>query len=356
MKRTRFPTAALLAAALLLSVTIACQIFSTQPAPTASGGSGSVETTSPSIPPAASPTLEEASPTTPPQDTPTTPDSQPTPAPNQEATALLMGPCEEDVCISDGAFLLQRPIGAVGRNTIDVSSRFGEYQRTVKEAMHGVKFLNTTGIPVLAAADGVVVTAGDDLNISFGPGRNVYGNLVILRHDLPGLGQPVFTLYGQLSEISVNVDDQVSAGDEIGKVGNTGRVQGSTLSFEVRLGDNNYGVVCNPELWLSPLPYEGGALTGAIAGRIQDADGNLIHPVDLQFELLGGPGQPALDTYYLKTYSDKRLSEVSPWKENFAMADLPPGRYQISFFLKGFQQREVEVQPGKLTLVNFTIP
>jgi murein DD-endopeptidase MepM/ murein hydrolase activator NlpD len=267
-----------------------------------------------------------------------------------------MAPCEEDVCLSDGAFLLQRPIGSVGRNTIDVSSRFGEYQRNVKEAMHGVKFLNTTGIPVLAAADGVVVIAGDDLTASYGPSRDSYGNLVILRHDIPGLGQPVFTLYGQLSEVSVQVDDPVAAGDEIGKVGNTGRVRGSTLSFEVRLGDNNYGAACNPELWLSTLPYEGGALTGAIAGRIQDADGNLIHPVDLQFELLGSPGQPALETYYLKTYSDRRLSEASPWKENFAIADLPPGRYQISFFLKGFQQREIEVVPGKLTLVNFTIP
>jgi murein DD-endopeptidase MepM/ murein hydrolase activator NlpD len=258
--------------------------------------------------------------------------------------------------VSDGAFFLQRPIGAVGRNTIDVSSRFGEYQRTVKEAMHGVKFLNTTGIPVLAAANGIVVVAGDDLNASYGPSRNTYGNLVVLRHDLPGLGQPLFTLYGQLSEVSVQVDNQVAAGDEIGKVGSSGRVQGSTLSFEVRLGDNNYGVACNPELWLSTLPYEGSMLTGAIAGRIQDADGKLIHPVDMQFELLGGAGQPALETYYLKTYADRRLSDASPWKENFAIADLPPGRYQISFFLKGFQQREIEVLPGKLTLVNFTIP
>lgn len=355
MKQQRFPKGVILAAALLLSVTIACQAFSNNPAPNIPAESSPVESTSP---PTAgpSPTQVEVPQTNPPENTPTVPTPEPAPESSSEGAVLHIAACEKDVCVSDGAFVLRRPIGDIGRNTIDTSSRFGEYQRTAKEAMHGVKFLNTTGIPVLAAADGVVVVAGDDLKASYGPSKNAYGNLVILRHDIPGLGQPVFTLYGQLSEISVQIDDPVAAGDEIGKVGNTGRVQGSTLSFEVRLGDNNYGVACNPELWLSPLPYEGGALTGAIAGRIEDADGDLIHPVDMQFELLGGPGQPALETYYLKTYSDRRLSEVSPWQENFAIADLPPGRYQISFFLKGFQQREIEVQPGKLTLVNFTIP
>jgi murein DD-endopeptidase MepM/ murein hydrolase activator NlpD len=128
-------------------------------------------------------------------------------------------PCEEDLCVSSGSFLLARPIAPTGRNTIDPSYRYGDYQQATQHTNRGVDFLNSTGTPVLAAADGEVVVAGDDLNIPYGPWKNFYGNLVILGHELPGYSEPIFTLYAHLSEVMVEVGDSVSSGDEIGLVG-----------------------------------------------------------------------------------------------------------------------------------------
>ncbi|MBR0331961.1 MAG: peptidoglycan DD-metalloendopeptidase family protein, partial [Alistipes sp.] len=56
-----------------------------------------------------------------------------------------------------------------------------------------------------------------------------YGNLVIIRHD-----NGLETYYGHLSEISVKPNEWVTAGQVIGKGGNTGRSTGSHLHFEMR--------------------------------------------------------------------------------------------------------------------------
>jgi murein DD-endopeptidase MepM/ murein hydrolase activator NlpD len=264
--------------------------------------------------------------------------------------------CQEGVCIQDGYFLLDRPVGETGRRTIDHANRYGTYRRTSGDSYHGVFFLNSTGTPVLAVADGQVVVAGDDLKTVYGSFANMYGNLVILKHDLPGISEPVYTLYAQLSQVSVKVDDSVQAGQEIGQVGSSGSVTGSTLYFEVRVGDNAYGAARNPELWLKLLADEDGQTYGAIAGRIMDSDGNYVSMDNIVFEQLAGPGQPAIDQLYLKTYKEKRLVGMAPYDENFAVSGLTPGKYQISFWLNGMQQQEVEVQPGKLTFVNFQLP
>ena len=264
--------------------------------------------------------------------------------------------CQEEVCVEDGYFLLERPVGETGRKTIDHANRYGTYRRSSGDSYHGVFFLNSTGTSVVAAADGQVVVAGDDLKTVYGSFANMYGNLVILKHDLPGISEHVYTLYAQLSEVSVAVDDAVQAGQEIGKVGSSGSVTGSTLYFEVRVGDNAYGAVRNPELWLKPLADEDGQTYGAIAGRIMDSDGNYVSMDNIVFEQLAGPGQPAIDQLYLKTYAEKRLGGLSPYDENFAVSGLTPGKYQVSFWLNGMQQQEVEVQPGKLTFVNFQLP
>jgi murein DD-endopeptidase MepM/ murein hydrolase activator NlpD len=236
------------------------------------------------------------------------------------------------------------------------STRFGEYSRNLKGGHHGAFFLNSTGTPVLAAADGTVVLAGDDAGTPLGPYKNLYGNLVIIQHDLPGFSEPVFTLYGHLAEVLVQANDAVAAGQEIGKVGMSGDVSGSTLVFEVRMGANEYASARNPGLWLEPLPGENGDPLGALAGRILDASGKLLTVPNITLEQLAGPGLPAARTLYLKTYSESGLSGQSPWGENFASWDLTPGEYQISFWLDGLHQRVVEIQPGKLTLVTFQVP
>jgi hypothetical protein len=251
--------------------------------------------------------------------------------------------------------MLSRPIGPQGRNTIDHSRRFGTYRASINRANRGVQFLNSQGTPVLAVADGVVVVAGDDRKIVYGHYTNAFGNLVILKHDLPEFGVPIYTLYAHLSQIKVAVDDLVGRGQEIGLVGNSGDVAGSTLYFEIRWAKNTYHVPQNPELWLEPLTDENGAPLGALAGRILDAEGNYIAASNIVVELLTGPGQPAQDTFYIETYTSDSMRGLPPHGESFALGDLPAGEYQITFMMNGFHQTVVEVQPGKLTFVTMVV-
>jgi murein DD-endopeptidase MepM/ murein hydrolase activator NlpD len=281
----------------------------------------------------------------------------PTEAPTEEPQQPQMdlSPCTEEICVKNGSFLLLRPIGDSGRQTIDPSYRYGDYRQSTQLTHRGVDFLNSTGTSVVAAADGVVAVAGDDLNFPYGPRKDYYGKLVILEHNLPGLNEPLFTLYSQLSEVLVEEGQAVAAGEEIGLVGMTGNVPGSTLHFEVRLGENSYQVARNPELWLKLMSDERDQQLGALAGSVMNSEG-VYEPVEnIVIEQLAGPGLPAIDQFYLTTYEKKELRGQGPWNESFALSDLPPGDYQITFMLNGLQQKVVTVESGMLTLVNFVI-
>ena len=86
-----------------------------------------------------------------------------------------------------------------------------------------------------------------------------------------------------------------------------------------------------------------------------DGDG-VYQPVEnIVVEQLAGKGLPAIDQFYLATYEKDELRGKAPWNESFGMSDLPPGDYQITFYLNGEQQREVTVEPGMLTLVTFVV-
>lgn len=304
---------------------------------------GTSEVTVPTEPPAAPP--EQTDETEPPEAGEST----------STAGPLLAADCSTEGCSQDGNFLLGAPVPADRRNAPDHSNRFASYQKRTKDVHHGVDFLNSTGTPVLAAADGVVIVAGDDSQIPFALHKNTYGNLIVIEHSFPGVAEPVYTLYGHLSEIKVSKDETVAAGQEIGLVGMSGNVNGSTLHFEVRYGENSFASVQNPELWLQPLPDENGEAMGAIAGRIIDSDGNFIKVENIVLERLAGPGLPAIDQYYVKTYAEKRLTGNPVFGENFALGSLPAGDYQITFMMNGVQQKVVTVEAGKLTLVTFQI-
>jgi murein DD-endopeptidase MepM/ murein hydrolase activator NlpD len=272
------------------------------------------------------------------------------------AIPLVFTRCGEETCTSAGSFLLARPVAPPGRTYIDVANRFGSYNRRTRAANHGVSFLNSTGTPVLAAADGVVVVAGDDSQENYGLRPDTYGSLVVLKHELPGMSEPLYTLYAHLSQVSVNVDDAVQAGQQIGLSGSSGSVRGSTLNFEVRLGENSYASVRNPELWMASLTDEAGQPLGTLAGRILDAQGAQIPVSNILVEQLSPSGGPAVDQVYLKTYSEGRLAGLSPWEESFAAGDLPPGPYQISFYHNNdLYQRVIEILPGQLTFVTFKV-
>ncbi len=97
----------------------------------------------------------------------------------------------------------------------------------------GVDLAADIGEPVLAAGAGTVVYAGwNDTG---------YGNVVVIAHGA------AFTLYGHMSSINVRCGQQISAGQVIGAVGNTGNSSGPHLHFEVR--DANFNVL-NPQNWV----------------------------------------------------------------------------------------------------------
>ena len=78
------------------------------------------------------------------------------------------------------------------------------------------------GAPVTAADGGFVTVAGGGWNAG-------YGNHVIIDH-----GNGFATLYAHLNSIFVSSGENVSAGQQIGTLGNTGNSTGPHLHFEIR--------------------------------------------------------------------------------------------------------------------------
>jgi hypothetical protein len=76
---------------------------------------------------------------------------------------------------------------------------------------------------------------------------------------------------------------------------------------------------------------------------------------NLVIERLDESGKRAIDTIYLRPYSERRLVGLSPWEESFGIGDLPAGKYQLTFLHNGTHQVLFEIHPGKLTLVTFRI-
>jgi murein DD-endopeptidase MepM/ murein hydrolase activator NlpD len=100
-------------------------------------------------------------------------------------------------------------------------------------AMHsGIDFRGPVGTPIMAAAPGRVAFVGV---------KSGYGNVVEVDH-----GQGILTRYAHLSGFTTRVGADVAAGEQIAKMGSTGRSSGSHLHFEVRLN----GVAVNPRRFL----------------------------------------------------------------------------------------------------------
>ena len=93
-------------------------------------------------------------------------------------------------------------------------------------AMHpGIDLAGSYGTPIYATADGVVTRAGWN--------NGGYGNMVELDH-----GRGIMTRYGHMSAVLVHAGDHVSRGQQIGRMGSTGRSTGNHLHYEVRI-DNH---------------------------------------------------------------------------------------------------------------------
>jgi murein DD-endopeptidase MepM/ murein hydrolase activator NlpD len=109
----------------------------------------------------------------------------------------------------------------------------GKYTQYFKPGHYAVDIANQQAPENLAADAGVVEKAKCGWN-------GGYGCYVMLNH-----GNGMQTLYAHMGKIFVTVGEQVTRGQVIGKMGNTGRVYGMTgihLHFEVIIN----GVKRNP--------------------------------------------------------------------------------------------------------------
>jgi hypothetical protein len=93
------------------------------------------------------------------------------------------------------------------------------------------------GEPFVAAENGVVVFAGDDLE--------AYGRMVVVRHD-----GDYTTAYGHATRLDVAVGDIVRRGQRLGLIGTTGEVTTPQLHFEMRVGSR----VVDPRAYLVEAP------------------------------------------------------------------------------------------------------
>ena len=251
------------------------------------------------------------------------------------------------------------------------STGHGQYQ-----VHHGVEFVNPTGTPVLAVADGTIDFAGQDELQIWGRHPGYYGSLIILRLDRsnPESKKPIYVLYEHLSKVDVRTGQHVQQGEKIGAVGSSGVALGPHLHFEVRVGRNTFSHTRNPELWLKPLPGY-----GTIAGRIETQvsrpsrwvprpqKSRLVEgDVPLQ-DLQGGPQPQVLVTVRLAdqpdrhwreawTYADVRQEQLHPddvLHENLAMGDIPAGEYIVQARVNGqLYTRRVKVIEGQITWVS----
>lgn len=111
----------------------------------------------------------------------------------------------------------------------------------------GIDFDYQDASPIYATGDGIVLYSGcNDTNCGNMMDGNAYysgfGNMVLIDH-----GDGLWTIYGHILEHPmVEIGDSVSAGTQIGKLGNTGNSTGSHLHFEVQKN----GQVVDPDTYL----------------------------------------------------------------------------------------------------------
>ncbi|MCO6497486.1 MAG: M23 family metallopeptidase [Chitinophagaceae bacterium] len=120
-----------------------------------------------------------------------------------------------------------------GKITSSYGFRDNPFGKRNVEAHKGLDIRAPMGAPVKAMAKGVVTFAG----------RNGgYGNCIVVKH-----ANGYETLYGHLSKILVSKGQQIEIGQQIGKVGSTGRSTGPHLHYEV----HRNGKKVNPKSYLT---------------------------------------------------------------------------------------------------------
>lgn len=144
--------------------------------------------------------------------TPTTTTSTPTPTPTPTSTSTPAStPPRPRTGSADT--VLAWPLKGV---------LYGRYGVRDGRRHDGIDIAAPEGTPVLAAAAGTVIYAGEQAG---------YGAIAILKHE-GGL----VTLYAHNARLLVREGDRVKRGEPVARVGQTGKTTGPHLHFEVRDG------------------------------------------------------------------------------------------------------------------------
>ncbi|MDL2329956.1 peptidoglycan DD-metalloendopeptidase family protein [Desulfosarcina sp. OttesenSCG-928-A07] len=125
--------------------------------------------------------------------------------------------------------LLRMPVDG---NIVSFFGRYTDQKFNVTNFKSGITIKANRKAPIKA------VHGGKALFSSWFKG---FGNMIIISH-----GEHYYTVYAHLEERYKAAGDQVSAGEVIGTVGNTGSANGAGLYFEIR----HYGKPVNPIHWI----------------------------------------------------------------------------------------------------------
>lgn len=240
-------------------------------------------------------------------------------------------------------FYFIRPIETYNLNWIQADYRYGG--TFFPGVVHtGVDIAARKGTPVVAAGTGNVVWTGYGLFRGAYDIDDPYGLAVAIKHDFSYQEKAIFTVYGHLDRIDVINGQYVSAGEVLGFSGETGKVTGPHLHFEVRVGNSNFFTTRNPELWL--VPPQG---WGVVAGRVMNTGGLLLtaQPVIVQSKTTG-------QHWIASTYSLDAINSDPYYGENVVIGDLPPDVYEIRIPYLGFNNRsEIVIQAGRITYFSY---
>ena len=122
--------------------------------------------------------------------------------------------------------------------TSPYGSRLHPIQGVIKNH-DGIDIGGSTGDPVYAAADGIIIYS------QFNTGG--YGNMVMIDHGLSVDGVKIVTLYAHGDKLLKSVGETVKQGDVIMEMGSTGNSTGPHVHFEVR----ENGTHVDPKKYLS---------------------------------------------------------------------------------------------------------
>lgn len=244
----------------------------------------------------------------------------------------------------------ERPIADEDGNPyVDATYRYGSTMGGNFQQHQGIEFNNPAGTPVRAIGDGVVVFAGP---------AEAGALTVAIRHYDRWQDQHVFSVYYHNTSLAVETGQNVSVGQEIAQVGNTGRATNDHLHLELHVAptadtalivnpEERYPpYAVNPELWLKPRPG-----SGTIVGRVFDTTGDPVQGARIYGLVLPYPAETPFS--FAETYSDRGRSDPA-YGEHFAVSDVPVGTYVLGVDVEGQRLwRRVRVEAGKVTMVEF---